>query len=83
MRGAIPPLPHYAFIAWCLVKKKSRGTTLPFLPFYEYSETFTGERNLGILVRIKYTRYVLFNVCAKVSTFENFSNVRTIPDKRA
>jgi hypothetical protein len=21
MRGAIPPLPHYAFTAWCLVKK--------------------------------------------------------------
>jgi hypothetical protein len=22
MRGAIPPLPLYAFMAWCLVKKK-------------------------------------------------------------
>jgi len=24
MRGAIPPLPQYAFMAWCLVKKKHR-----------------------------------------------------------
>jgi hypothetical protein len=32
MRGAIPPLPQYAFMAWCLVK--STGTTLP-LPTYD------------------------------------------------
>jgi hypothetical protein len=30
MSGAIPPLPHYAFMEWCLVK--STGTTLP-LPY--------------------------------------------------
>jgi len=29
MSGAIPPLPQYAFMAWCLVK--STGTTLPFI----------------------------------------------------
>jgi hypothetical protein len=34
MSGAIPPLPKYAFMAWCLVKEKSTGTTLP-LPFYK------------------------------------------------
>jgi len=28
LRGAITPLPHYAFIAWCLVKT---GTILPYL----------------------------------------------------
>jgi hypothetical protein len=28
MSGVIPPLPQYAFMAWCLVK--STGTTLPF-----------------------------------------------------
>jgi hypothetical protein len=29
--GAIPPLPHYAFMMWCSAKKKrSTGTTLPF-----------------------------------------------------
>jgi hypothetical protein len=31
MRGAIPPLPQYAFMAWCSVKKGT-GRTLP-LPF--------------------------------------------------
>jgi len=24
MRGAIPPLPQYAFMAWCSVKKKAQ-----------------------------------------------------------
>jgi len=24
MRGAIPPLPHYAFMAWCLVKAQQQ-----------------------------------------------------------
>jgi hypothetical protein len=28
MRGAIPPLPQYDFMAWCSVK--STGTILPF-----------------------------------------------------
>jgi hypothetical protein len=28
MNGAIPPLPQYAFMAWCSVKR-STGTTLP------------------------------------------------------
>jgi hypothetical protein len=32
MGGAIPPLPQYAFMAWCS-SKKSKRTTLP-LPFY-------------------------------------------------
>jgi hypothetical protein len=31
MRGAIPPLPQYAFMAWCLVKHKDNFT------FYLYS----------------------------------------------
>jgi hypothetical protein len=25
MRGAIPPLPQYVFMAWCPVKKKAQG----------------------------------------------------------
>jgi len=29
MRGAIPPLPQHAFMAWCSVKKTT-GTTLSF-----------------------------------------------------
>jgi len=30
MRGTIPPLPQYAFMVWCSVKKKAQ-TTLPYL----------------------------------------------------
>jgi hypothetical protein len=25
MSGAIPPLPQYAFMAWCSVKRKAQG----------------------------------------------------------
>jgi len=32
MRGDIPPLPQYAFMAWCSVKRKGTGTALP-LPY--------------------------------------------------
>jgi len=31
MRGAIPPLPQYAFMALCSDKKKLTGTTLPLV----------------------------------------------------
>jgi hypothetical protein len=33
MSGSIPPFPQYTFMAWCSVKKKGTGATLP-LPFY-------------------------------------------------
>jgi hypothetical protein len=26
MHGAVPPLPHYAFMAWCLVKHRDNFT---------------------------------------------------------
>jgi hypothetical protein len=39
MSGAILPLSQYAFMAWCSVKKKSTGITLPF---YLYLEIFEG-----------------------------------------
>jgi len=32
MRGAIPPLPQYAFMAWCLVKRRDNFT----FTFYSY-----------------------------------------------
>jgi len=32
MRGAIPPLPQNAFMAWCLVKAQGQLYTLPFIP---------------------------------------------------
>jgi len=27
--GCVPPLPQYAFVAWCSVKRKHTGITLP------------------------------------------------------
>jgi hypothetical protein len=30
MSGAIPPLPQYAFMAWCLVKAQGQLYLLPF-----------------------------------------------------
>jgi len=30
MRGAIPPLPQYTFIAWCSVKKKEHRDNFTF-----------------------------------------------------
>jgi hypothetical protein len=30
MSGAIPPLPQYAFLAWCLVKKHRDNFTFTF-----------------------------------------------------
>jgi hypothetical protein len=38
MRGAIPPLPQYVFMAWCLVKHRDNFTFIP-----------EGERLLGRL----------------------------------
>jgi len=31
MRGAIPPLPQYVFMAWCLVKHRDNFTLLLLL----------------------------------------------------
>jgi hypothetical protein len=33
MRGAIPPLPQYAFMAWCLVKHRDKFTFTFILPY--------------------------------------------------
>jgi hypothetical protein len=34
LHGAVPPLPYYASMAWCLVKKKQRGNfTFTFLAY--------------------------------------------------
>jgi hypothetical protein len=52
MSGAIPPLPQYAFMAWCLVKT-STGITLP-LPFYLIQITWR-QRN-GTFARLEVFR---------------------------
>jgi hypothetical protein len=36
MRGVIPPLPQYVFMAWCLVKHKNKFTFC-LLPYTHYS----------------------------------------------
>jgi len=33
MRGAVPPIPQHAVMAWCSVK--CIGTTLPFITLYK------------------------------------------------
>jgi hypothetical protein len=39
MHGAVPSLPQYAFMAWCSVKEKSTGITLP-LPLHFWGVRF-------------------------------------------
>jgi len=39
MRGAIPPLPKYAFMAWCLGKHRDSFTfTFTYVPHFFTSE---------------------------------------------
>jgi len=40
MSGAIRPLPLFAFMAWCSVKKGT-GATLPFAYTYTHTHTHT------------------------------------------
>jgi len=43
MRGAIPPLPQYAFMAWCSVKARGQLYLLPLpvpLPLPSYVNSF-------------------------------------------
>jgi hypothetical protein len=49
MRGAIPPLPQYAFMAWCLVKHRD-------------TFTFTTEERGKLTVSFYYFNYTLFVV---------------------
>jgi hypothetical protein len=37
MSGAIPPLPQYAFMAWCSVKKDRDSFTFTVLVIVDYS----------------------------------------------
>jgi hypothetical protein len=43
MRGDIPPLPQYAFMAWCSLK--AQGQILPFT-FYVAYQNFKSKRNV-------------------------------------
>jgi hypothetical protein len=46
MRGAIPPLPQYAFMAWCLVKHRDSFT---FYIRYEVRETLLFNNDVLII----------------------------------
>jgi hypothetical protein len=41
MDGVVPPLPQYAFMAWCSVRG-STGTTLPFTFTYQVKKEELG-----------------------------------------
>jgi hypothetical protein len=45
MRGAIPPLRQYVFMAWCLIKHRDNFTfTLPVVLAVDARITYTAER---------------------------------------
>jgi hypothetical protein len=54
MRGAIRPLPQYAFMAWCLVKHREEFTLCPFTKLSHFKYTY---RALFVLVlkRVQFT----------------------------
>jgi hypothetical protein len=37
MRGALPPLPQYAFVAWCSIKKHRANFTFTFYNAYSFA----------------------------------------------
>jgi hypothetical protein len=61
MRGAITPLPRYAFIAWCLIKQ-SAGTTLPLsLPLCIVLCVLSFFHLFIYLLRLQYFKYIMYN----------------------
>jgi hypothetical protein len=54
MRGAIPPLPQYAFMAWCLVKHRDNFTFLPL--FHTSATSVITAKNNSTIVKIKLPR---------------------------
>jgi hypothetical protein len=62
MRGVIPPLPQYVFIAWCLVKHKENFTFLNVLTSPEFSGTHTwngsGSTHIKFCYRVRKGDYL-------------------------
>jgi hypothetical protein len=57
MSGAIPPLPQYAFMAWCLVKAQGQLYLLPFplqenIPNYLLQILLTVNKNSSIITNL-------------------------------
>jgi hypothetical protein len=67
MRGPIPPLPQYVFMAWCLVKHRDNFTLpLPYLTLVRYLPKVTPTQDnsdeltvLGFdVINVKRDRYL-------------------------
>jgi hypothetical protein len=48
MRGAIPPLPQYVLLAWCLVKHRDNFTFLP-LPVHAFCTLRISNRHPNLM----------------------------------
>jgi hypothetical protein len=70
MSGAIHPFPHYAFMAWCLVKKKHRDnfTFTNYIKNIEaLSYTSTPPIRLhGVVIRVQGQIYLCFTFSPSV-----------------
>jgi hypothetical protein len=75
MRGAVPPLPQYAFMAWCLVKKIT-GTTLR-LPAILAPALHSNSNFLGA-PRCHKDRYALESLKIRVQLVDLVTNGRII-----
>jgi hypothetical protein len=55
MSGAIPPLPQYAFMAWCLVKSTGTSLPLPYLIYQmeEYSVLKLKSKSVSLIVEFR------------------------------
>jgi hypothetical protein len=57
MRGTIPPLPPYALMVWCSVKKKSTGIALPLPYLFIFVQSLLG-RNDDVCFVLTYTSQI-------------------------
>jgi hypothetical protein len=86
MSGAIPPLPQYAFVAWCLVK--AQGTGAVELPEF-VSRGFTSssvsiicgeyvtEYKRTMMKAVSLEKYVGRGVCSTTSLVEKMMTTNT------
>jgi hypothetical protein len=69
MRGAIPPLPQYVFMAWCLVKHSDNFTSLPFYVIIIQLEETANIKSLGneaVLPTLKQCSWTVVSFCSFV-----------------
>jgi hypothetical protein len=61
MSGAIHPLPQYAFMVWCLVKKKAQGQLYLYEPVKCWNGSTCSEKRIFREVRKLVVQQYLFN----------------------